>query len=200
MGWAYASFFERECRICLTGNIPARMTWHMKTEHAKKDLQKPKWLDNLRALMAHRGFNARSLSLTAGLNATAVRDMLEGRARFPRYDTVESLSKALSVTPAQLMGGTPDTILHTDPTLEVQDPLADDDLNLLTEIIARLQEVAEEHDHPLKPHDFAAMVTAIYRQVQEKPAGKITKSGLEPHINHLITYETLRSKRAAKKK
>jgi len=172
----------------------------MKNESSKKDAPKPKWLDNLRALMAHRGYNARSLSLTAGLNATAVRDMLEGRARFPRYDTVESLSKALSVTPAQLMGGTPDSILNVDPAAPAPDPLAEDDVNLLTEIIARLQEAAIEHDQQLKPHDFAAMVAAIYRQMQAKPAGKITKAGLEPHIAHLISYETLRSKRTAKKK
>ena len=170
------------------------------TYESKKNAPKPKWLDNLRALMAHRGFNARSLSLTAGLNATAVRDMLEGRARFPRYDTVESLSKALSVTPAQLMGGTPDSILNLDPTKPTQDPLADEDVNLLTEIIARLQEVAQESNQNLKPHDFAAMVASIYRQLQSKPAGRVTRAGLETHINDLISYETLRSKRAAKKK
>jgi len=45
--------------------------------------------------MEEQKFNARSLSLRAGLNATAVRDMIEGRSRYPRYDTVESLAGAL---------------------------------------------------------------------------------------------------------
>lgn len=146
--------------------------------------------------MAHRKFNPRSLSLKSGLNATAVRDMLEGRARFPRYDTIESLAKTLEVTPAQLMGGTPESVIHGQPICK--DPLADDDLNLLTEIIARLQEVATDHRHQLKPRDFAAMVTTIYKQVQSGQANRNTKGGLEPQINHLITYETLRKRATGK--
>lgn len=158
----------------------------------KKDETQPKWVDNLRALIAHRQFNPRSLSLAAGLNATAVRDMLEGRARFPRYDTVEALSKALGVTPAQLMAGKPETLLQTlgnDPTNE---PLADDDLNLLTEIITRLQETAAAYKYAPKPQDFAAMVTTLYRQMNGQTAPKLAKSDLAPHIAHLISYETLR--------
>lgn len=160
----------------------------------KRDQEEPKWLDNLRALLVHRKFNPRSLSLKAGLNATAVRDMLEGRARFPRYDTVEALAKALEVTPAQLMGGTPESVVSGSIYDGKRDPLADDELNLLTEIIARLQEVAEEHRQKLKPHDFAAMVTTIYHQVQGGQIQKVTKAGLGPQISHLITYETLRKR------
>ena len=44
-----------------------------------KDNHTPTWVENLRILMAEQGFNPRSLSLRAGLNATAVRDMIEGR-------------------------------------------------------------------------------------------------------------------------
>lgn len=162
--------------------------------------EKPKWLDNLRALMAHRGFNARSLSLTAGLNATAVRDMFEGRARFPRYDTIEALSRALNVTPAQLMGGTPETVVNEYATQSRREALIDDDLNLIAEIIVRLQETAEEQGCTIKAQEFGAMVSSIYRQLQSIPAGKITRAGLEPHINHLVSYEALRSKKTAKKK
>lgn len=160
----------------------------------KRHEQEPKWLDNLRALLAHRKLNPRALSLKAGLNATAVRDMLEGRARFPRYDTVEALAKALEVTPAQLMGGTPESVISGLLYAGKKDPLADEDLNLLTEIIARLQEVAEDHNQKLKPTDFAAMVTTIYRQVRGGQLQKITKAGLEPQISHLLTYETLRKR------
>ncbi|MDD3183070.1 MAG: helix-turn-helix transcriptional regulator [Alphaproteobacteria bacterium] len=160
----------------------------------KTDKEEPKWLNNLRALLVHRKINPRALSLKAGLNATAVRDMLEGRARFPRYDTVESLAKALEVTPAQLMGGTPESVVKGSIYTTDRDPLAAEDLNLLTEIIARLQEVVEEQKQQLKPHDFAAMVTTIYRQVHSGLIQKVTKDGLEPQISHLITYETLRKR------
>ncbi len=165
----------------------------------KRHEQEPKWLDNLRALLVHRKLNPRALSLKAGLNATAVRDMLEGRARYPRYDTVESLAKALEVTPAQLMGGTPESVVSDTIYTGKKDPLADDDINLLTEIIARLQEVADDHNQRLKPHDFAAMVVTIYRQVQGGQIQKVTKAGLEPQISHLITYETLRKRVSSSK-
>lgn len=179
----------------------------------RNDAPEPRWIENLRTLMAQKSFNPRSLSLKAGLNPTAVRDMLEGRAKFPRYDTVEALAHALEVTPAQLMGGKDETIRSgaktaapaapSDETASVQsppDPLADDDLNLLTEIITRLHEVAEEHKQKLAAPDFAAMVTTIYRHMQnDKPTPQKRPSTLTPTIESLMTYETLR-KQAGKRK
>lgn len=144
----------------------------------------PRWIANLRTLMAARSLNPRSLSLKAGLNPTAVRDMLEGRTKFPRYDTAQALARALDVTPAQLMGG------------EVEKggnpPVSDDNLELLTEIIARLQEVAEERRHAVAPRDFAAMVTTIYRQMQEQKDRKKAMSALKPKISDLLDYESFR--------
>src|ERR1700734_2199679 len=96
----------------------------------------PHWLRNLRLLMEKHGFNPRSLSLKAGLNATAVRDMLEGRSRFPRYDTVEALAEALSTTPALLMSDS-----DTASDVANKGKAFGQDLEILTEIIARLQEV-----------------------------------------------------------
>src|ERR1700691_2909369 len=97
----------------------------------------PVWVRNLRAMMEQKNYNPRSLSLKAGLNATAVRDMLEGRSRFPRYDTALALAKALDTTPAILMNDA-----------KTAEPAAkagalDQDLDLLTEIIARLKEAAD---------------------------------------------------------
>lgn len=152
----------------------------------------PHWIDILRTLMMAQSLNPRSLSLKAGLGPTAVRDMLEGRAKFPRYDTVQALAAALSVTPSQLMGSEP-----LQDIMETGDSEQDeaDDLSLLTEIITRLQEAAMERRHQLEPRDFAAMVTSLYRQTL--PADKSKKpslSKLSSHIDQLITYETLRRK------
>jgi transcriptional regulator with XRE-family HTH domain len=166
----------------------------------KSEKDPPHWIENLKVLMEARNLNPRRLSLKSGLNATAVRDMLDGRARFPRYDTVEALARSLEVTPAQLMGGTPATLAREVTILNGPDPLADDDLNLLTEIIARLQEVSAEQKQVLTPREFAAMVTAIYRNIQEnREPLKSARSGISPSIDHLITYETLRRRMVANK-
>lgn len=163
-------------------------------------MKKPKsettrWIDRLRSLMLARGFNPRSLSLEAGLNPTAVRDMLEGRTRFPRYDTAMALSQALGVTPSQLMSGTEE--IHAQNS---NAPKPDDDLELLTEIIARLHEVAENYEQKLKPQDFAAMVTTIYRQVKHSPRRKgATETALHPKIHDLLAYESLRHRSKNKK-
>lgn len=149
----------------------------------------PAWIHNLRLLMESAGHNPRSLSLKAGLNATAVRDMLEGRTRYPRYDTVEALAAALETTPSGLMGGPLN--LNQDNKLEA-DP--DTDIDLLTEIIARLQEVADEHKKKLPPHDFAAMVATIYRQVKQDPHKTRHAKAIKPKIYDLLEYENLRQR------
>ncbi len=159
----------------------------------KKTEQESPWICRLRDLMEAQNLNPRSLSLKAGLNPTAVRDMLEGRVKFPRYDTVEALGKVLHVTPARLMSGAQDD--DGSPLARADKPsLDDEDLNLLTEIISRLQETAEEYRHTLDPKDFAAMVTTLYRQI--KPDGQKGKKGKElnliPRIQSLMNYEKLR--------
>lgn len=170
----------------------------------KKTEQEPRWVAGLRQLMAAQGLNPRSLSLKAGLNPTAVRDMLEGRVKFPRYDTVESLAQALCVTPAQLMGGhEPETKTNeTGIKAKSADPLAEEDLNILTEIITRLQEVAEDYRHTLEPKEFAAMVATIYRQIKPEPqqTKRNVLSGLTPKIQNLMDYERLRRRSASGKK
>lgn len=150
----------------------------------------PTWVNNLRRLMDEQGLNPRSLSLKAGLNATAVRDMLEGRSRFPRYDTTQALAEALGTTPAFLMGEVPS---NRGGATEFVDA---DDLNLLTEIITRLQEVATELDRTLSPRDFAAMATTIYKRMHDNGEHKNTMKMLRPQIHDLLDYELLRQKRS----
>jgi DNA-binding Xre family transcriptional regulator len=50
---------------------------------------------NLERIMKARGLRPRTLSLKAGLNATAVRDIIAGRSRRPLYSTLEKLAWAL---------------------------------------------------------------------------------------------------------
>lgn len=154
---------------------------------SKKEPQTPMWIANLRRLMAERGYNPRSLSLRAGLNATAVRDMIEGRSRFPRYDTVQALAQALETTPARLMSDEAN-----------QTASFDNDVELLTEIIARLQETAADMGRSLTPREFAAMSATVYKKVQESPAGGTRESrisAIRPQIHDLMQYEALRTKK-----
>lgn len=151
----------------------------------------PSWLENLKTLMDACGYNPRSLSLEAGLNPTAVRDMLEGRIRFPRYDTVKALAEALKTTPARLMGDAKSTHLNASG-----DGL-EDNMELLVEIIARLQETANEEGLRVSPRDFAAMAATIYRQIQKDGSPSRLKNSVKPKIHDLLLYESIKQKAAS---
>jgi repressor LexA len=58
----------------------------------------------LRRRMEAAGYNQKSLARAAGLNQTAVRDILKGRSRHPRSDTLEALARILGCTIDQLTG------------------------------------------------------------------------------------------------
>jgi len=143
--------------------------------------------------MEARGYNPRSLSLKAQLSATAVRDMLEGRSRFPRYDTAQALAAALDTTPAMLMS---DVAVASD--VSVKSVAFGDDLELLTEIISRLQEATDELNKQLSPRDFAAMTATIYHRVHASEERKKRLSAIRPQIHDLLDYESLRQKRKAR--
>ena len=154
----------------------------------------PHWVKNLQSLMDKQGENPRSLSLKAGLNPTAVRDMIEGRSRFPRYDTVLTLAQALNTTPAVLM---------SDPA-EAQkwEPAYAANLDLMTEIITRLQEVAEDTGCRVMPRDFAAMVGTIYQRLhsalQSGALRQIDAGVIGSQIHDLLAYEKLRQTRTGR--
>ena len=59
--------------------------------------------DEIRRRMEAGGFNQKSLARAAGLNETAVRDILIGKSRHPRHDTVQKIAAALDCTAAQLI-------------------------------------------------------------------------------------------------
>jgi hypothetical protein len=159
----------------------------------EKEQTAPEWVRNLRRLMDEQKFNPRKLSLLAGLNATAVRDMIEGRSRFPRYDTVQALADVLGTTPALLMSSK-----KTGTEIQSKGGAFGQNIELLTEIIARLQETAIEVGRELTPREFAAMSATIYRRLQEASEDITHKNkvgSIKPQIYDLLEYETLRHKR-----
>lgn len=162
----------------------------------EKETASPEWVRNLCFLMDEQGLNPRRLSLLAGLNATAVRDMIEGRSRFPRYDTVQALANVLKTTPAQLMSNK-----KTIDEIKAKGTAFGQNVELLTEVIARLQETAAEVGKELPPREFAAMAAAIYRRVLENPDSmsfKTRVNDIKPQIYDLMEYERLRQKRGKK--
>jgi transcriptional regulator with XRE-family HTH domain len=60
----------------------------------------------LRRRMEAIGHNQKSLARAAELNETAVRDILKGRSKYPRVDTLGAIAKVLGCTVNDLIGDT----------------------------------------------------------------------------------------------
>ncbi|HUY68865.1 MAG TPA: hypothetical protein VMV79_06145, partial [Alphaproteobacteria bacterium] len=93
---------------------------------------------------------------------------------------------ALGTTPARLMDGRSPKAANDEDFGE--------DLDLLTEIIARLQEIVAEHRRKLPPQDFAAITAAIYRRMRADRPGA-ARGAIGPRIHDLLGYEMLRQRK-----
>lgn len=69
----------------------------MDAAHSELDREK------LRALLAEKGVSARELSLTFTTNDSAVKDILNGKSRNPRSDTLNGIAKGLDVPVSAFM-------------------------------------------------------------------------------------------------
>lgn len=58
---------------------------------------------NLRQAMLDKGTNAAELARSAGVNPTGVYDILSGKSRSPRLETVSKLARALGVPTLSLL-------------------------------------------------------------------------------------------------
>ncbi|WP_102869778.1 helix-turn-helix domain-containing protein [Phaeobacter inhibens] len=81
---------------------------------------------NIQARMAQRGTNAAQLARAAGMNATAVYDILSGKSRNPRLDTIHKIARELGVTVQHLLREKSDDKLRDDISA-VLDSLPDED-------------------------------------------------------------------------
>ena len=52
---------------------------------------------NIQAAMERRGVNSAELARSAGLNSTGIYDILSGKSRSPRLDTIGKIARALGV-------------------------------------------------------------------------------------------------------
>lgn len=58
---------------------------------------------NIMKEMERRGMDGSSLARAAGLNPTGVYDILSGKSRSPRLDTIAKIANALNIDVAQLI-------------------------------------------------------------------------------------------------
>lgn len=59
---------------------------------------------NIARSMTEAGLTQKGLALKAGLGETAIRDILKGRSRHPRHDTIQKIADALNCSAAELLG------------------------------------------------------------------------------------------------
>lgn len=71
----------------------------------KKHVDKEVFLKSLIRRQKKLGYNDKRLSVEAGLNPTAVRDILKKQKTMPRFDTIAALANSLLCTPEQLVYG-----------------------------------------------------------------------------------------------
>jgi transcriptional regulator with XRE-family HTH domain len=103
---------------------------------------------NLQAFMAVRGLNAHELAARAGMNPTAVYDILSGKARSPKIETVAKLAGALGVAATTLIE-TPDEAILRAELHQVYDQLSpEEQQRLLTIAQALLSAQAVEPPAP----------------------------------------------------
>lgn len=127
------------------------------------------WIANLQRLMQEQDLNPRSLSVKAGLNPTAVRDMLECRSNSPRYNTVRAIAAALNTTPADLMEGRVKVRLKRTDFKNTE---------LLTNIIEVLLTRNADENRKSSPREFAIEVISLYRHMATNtPAREPLKTG-----------------------
>lgn len=147
-------------------------------------MHQPTWLLNMQRLMRAQNLTPRRLSLCAGLNATAVRDLLSGRAKNPRLDTMLALAKVLGVTLATLIGETATT---------ASAPQVPEKLELLTDILTQLLEAAADMPIAPEPDDLAAIATTLYRQLLQS-ASPVPTTAIADHVAMLTGFLQQRRK------
>lgn len=77
------------------------------SENLQNDINKDVYISDfsviLSKIMKDMNITQKSLALQAGINETGVRDMLKGRSKNPRRDTLIRLSRVLGCDPAELI-------------------------------------------------------------------------------------------------
>lgn len=68
--------------------------------------------ENIQVVMDHKGLTAASLARKANVNPTGIYDILSGKSRSPRLDTISKVAAALNVPVSFLLERAEDTELR----------------------------------------------------------------------------------------
>lgn len=91
---------------------------------------------NLLRIMEERGIKAATLSKMAGLNARAVKDIEEGRAKSPKVSTAFAIARALGEDPGVMLGLGPRVALRPELVAFLQQYDEDEQAQLVTALSA----------------------------------------------------------------
>jgi ribonucleoside-diphosphate reductase alpha chain len=120
----YLEAYETGCKGCTTYR-PNAVTGSVLSVTVEGE--KPQELgDTLKALMAEKGMNPKTLAEAAGLNPTGVYDILSKKSASPKVSTLTKLARALEVPAARLLpqqDKSPEVLASTDA--EPQQPHGD---------------------------------------------------------------------------
>lgn len=153
-------------------------------------MKHPAWLDQIIARMQERGLNPYALSVRAGLNDTAVRDLLAGRVKSPRYDTLQAIAEVLDTTPAALMGERQTGRRFPPAPAVLQD--------LLSLIVAEVIRESDAMGLKLKPERLGKISAQVLNQMMTHHGEQITKKEIFKEVKATLTQE--RQKNLVKKR
>lgn len=117
---------------------------------------------NLDRLLAARGESALAASKAAGLPPSGIRDILRGRSRSPRGETLKKLADHFGVSIEELTGG--EIRGQIDGTGAVQ--AGDPDPDLLAKVLEATRTNLAAMEVELPPRQEAELVTLLYRHIR----------------------------------
>ncbi|MFN7038177.1 MAG: helix-turn-helix domain-containing protein [Alphaproteobacteria bacterium] len=133
--------------------------------------------ENLKRLMQEKGYNMKSLSLAAGLNETAVRDILKSRVASPTYATLNRLAKILKCSVEDLTSKNDLTNLKLFSNEDIQ-------IELFTEAVIKVDYLIQKYKINVLSEVKARVYLACYQLILlNKTSGNIIDS--EPLVKIL---------------
>ena len=104
---------------------------------------------NIRAGMQEMGWSGRQLSDQAGLNESAVKNILNERSKYPRVDTLHKIATALETTVGEILGELGVGVsLEEDRLLQAFNNMAPENRERLIEVAGTWGSFPENKDSP----------------------------------------------------
>jgi len=130
--------------------------------------------ERIRQRMIELGLNQKQLAVESGLNETAVRDILKGRSRSPRLETIEALAKTLGFPNAA----------------ELISPAAGFDESIMLDAIQAALEFVREAKPDWSDREIARAAVGLYRLYAD-PKRKRDPDSMRDALAFLMTTSAI---------